>query len=477
MKKFLSIFCASLFFGMMLLPFVACSEVEESATSEITELRFDIRVTNASEPATKVVKTSWENGDKIFIFFKKTAPTEEYLNNLYYATLTYNSGTGKWDGAFSEGSSHVEKIGTAGIMYAIYFPFANVQRETGGWFYSSGQTNGALNGKFVYSFYMTNGAGSSYTLTKSDDIATLSGDLSLVLPSDMVYFYVSAKDGKFNENEKYRLSVAGVKPATVTEWENGVFEPSVLGPGQPMWGYKYGDGIAFAGLIDDSWATAGDHKCYFFSDGDPATTKTLKNKTLTGHATVNLDVTSGWTRAIPDVDYTKMCDGNYWGNWNLGCEDIDDDTYGLTFRWGEIVPNGTGGYFPLSMISTNPLVGGYAVYDAARALLGANWRMPTKAEMEYLIADSGNCTNEYKSASAGLGGKRGWLCTGKTEPKNSIYFRTDNSKDGVYWTATSPNSSYAISCRFTNSWFASFENSDRTALKAIRPIYCGPVSD
>ena len=129
------------------------------------------------------------------------------------------------------------------------------------------------------------------------------------------------------------------------------------------------------------------------------------------------------------------------------------------------------------MISTNPLVGGYAVYDAARALLGANWRMPTKAEMEYLKADSGKCTNEYKSAFDGLGGKRGWLCTGKTEPKNSIYFRTDNSKDGVYWTATSPNSSYAISCRFTDSWFASFENSDRTALKAIRPIYCGPVSD
>ena len=475
MKKFWSKICVVLFLGMMLFPFVACTEVEETPSSVITELRFEGNVFNASDPTTKVVKTAWENGDQIFVFFKKTAPEEEYVSHTYYVTFTYNSSSSEWTPSFSSSVYNIEKLGTAGTMYAVYFPFGKVH-FTGSWFEGSGHTNSALN-EYVYSFYMTNGEGSAYTITNNKNIATLKGDLPMALPADMVYFYVDAKDGKYNQSEKYRLSVAGVKPATVTTWEDGVFKTSVLGSGQPMWGYQYGEGIAFAGRIDDSWATVGDHKCYFFSDGDPATTKTLKNKTLVGRSTVNLNVTDGWTQAMTAPKYIKMCDGNYWGKWNLGCGDIDDTSYGVPFRWGEIVPNGTGGYFPLSIIYTNPLSGNYAIYDAARAMLGSNWRMPTKAEMEYL-KNSDNCTTSYEADGvAKFGYKRGWLCTGKTEPTNSIFFRTDGSNDGVYWTATSPNSSDAVSCRFTSSWFSSFENSDRTGLKVIRPIYCGPVSE
>ena len=99
MKKVLYVICAMLLSGVTAFQFTSCNNAEdENIPPRITELRFNINVNNASAPDTKAVKSDWEDGDKLFVFFKVDGTT--FLDAIKYVTLSYNGSTGKWDGVF-----------------------------------------------------------------------------------------------------------------------------------------------------------------------------------------------------------------------------------------------------------------------------------------------------------------------------------------------------------------------------------------
>lgn len=528
MKKVLYVICAMLLSGVTAFQFTSCNNSEdENIPPRITELRFNINVNNASAPDTKAVKSDWEDGDKLFVFFKVDGTT--FLDAIKYVTLSYNGSTGKWDGACSDALTDPAELGSAGKMYAVYFPFGGVAiasdpNNSGGvTFRTSGSKNSALDGFPIYTFYMNGYA--SYTISTAGDVATLDGTFDMKLPANYVYFYVDKAGDKFNENEKYRLAVEGVVPVACVSYFKGAFMETPqdydtftregnLGRfiGQPMWGYKYHDGIAFSGKINTqvnyaSWGSgsywggseAVDHKLIFFSDGDPAVTKTINAK-LASHASVKLlspvKGTNGWVQAVT-TPTTTLLNGTKWANWNLGAEDVNDLGYYL--RWGGlIVPKDyrAQGYLTERNIGKSLQNSGYEIFDAARAYLGADWRMPTKAEFDQLsnytiswiavgnttetvgptIENSltyiPNPTNPVHSTDAGM----------KVEKDgHSIFLPVSGYKNGetglsgtnqgVYWCSDYYSSTASYRYRFYKStWHSTDKNGTREYGQLIRPI-------
>ena len=470
MKK---IILVSVILGIIGISLTFCSK-DENTPIEIKELRFDISVNDMSS-GTKVVKTSWENGDKIFVFFSCKNTKHRQMNK--FVTLTYNGST--WIAEASSGLNAYSDLYSYGKMHALFFPFGNVRNTTSALLMSS--ENAAINNSPALSYYLTDDA--DYTIGMTGGIATLSGNLNLKIPDNFVYFYIDEKDGKFNENEKYRLSVEGVRPVTITGWStSGYFTQIILGSGQPMWGYKYGDGIAFSGMVDDSWSAPADHRFIFFEDGEPAVTK-IFNKSLDvsdhKHPSIRLKAPTainGWTQAISTPQYTLMGDGLKWARWNLGCTDLADESTGIAFRWGDLVP-ASGDYYCLLPLYQN-IEGAYQLFDVARAYLGADWRMPSKTEFETL---AGCCDLSSSSGGSVTGGDfTGWalkLTSNTGGNSNSIMLRTISGSAVGYWTSTYKNSStYCAFYKRVSSGgdFGTFDDNASSA-KIIRPIYIGPT--
>ena len=479
MKRFLSSICSVVFAGLVALSFYSCTRVEEIVAPEENEieLNFDIDVVIDNGPDTRVVKTDWEEGDKIFIFFRKPN-NGNYIDPSKYVTITYNGSS--WDTSVDSGSEMTLNFSTfgspnSGTMYAVFFPFGGVQPESGK-FISRGHTNTALNGIPPFSFYMVDN-GSPYTLSGSvTSTYTVSGTLTMALPENFVYFYIDAADGKYNESEKYRLSVEGVKPAAVNAWnKSSGFSYYTLGSGEPMWGYKYGNGICFAGIIDETWATeANNHKLIFFEDGEPALTKILSGKTLTSHASVNLSAptamdANGWVRYMAAPDFVEIA-GNKWSKWFLGSTAENDVTSKYLFRWSAIVPNC--GNTEFGTMQTHSITGDYVIYDPARAILGADWRMPNRSDFSALITDATLTTsNDWFTFTAGGNSI-------KVVTHNALYHEGGSN---YLWTSEVAGSiySYVREYHVGENAFPEVSSGTGDAVKRangsnfIRPIYVG----
>ena len=482
MRLYSPFLCAAILFGMIALTVSSCI-TNDIVPNEEEELRFDIKVINESSIGTKVVKTDWEVGDKIFVYFYNDKPRYVGSSGEKYVTLTYDGA--KWNAkstgvtiSTTTGNSYTGKSGT---MYGIYFPFGNAIISNSSYspyyaFTGSGNSNSALNNYPIFSYYLID-AGSGYTVSGS----TLSGTLHMSLPENFVYFYIEAADGKYNENEKYRLSVDGVKPATVIRWNNsnGSIVQAQLSAGLPMWGYKYGNGIAFAGIIDESWNSAADHQFIFFSDGDPAITKTFSSVSLSSHESVRLKTPNsenGWERYMADPEYVEI-GGIKWSKWNLGCISENDTEHYSLYRWAELVPNteeSSSSEYPQPPVKNASLIGDYAIFDPVRAALGSNWRMPTNADFNTLID---NCTISHTNDCFTL--------TSNAESEKHLYFYTHSAygKSGTnnyLLTSTSYDATYIYLREYHSGENAlssqrSGDSSKRINAKQafIRPIFIG----
>lgn len=156
--------------------------------------------------------------------------------------------------------------------------------------------------------------------------------------------------------------------------------------------------------------------------------------TLGGHDYVDLGLPSGLKWAKTNVGGTVETDA------------------GDTFYWGAISATSD------SYSSSTTSISGNASYDAARAIWGETWRMPTKEEFLELI---GNCTISYNTS----GSYNGTVLTGPNGKK--IYIRGNR-----YWTATPYNSYNAYYIYFYNNSmpFTSDWNSKSSYNHYIRPV-------
>lgn len=168
--------------------------------------------------------------------------------------------------------------------------------------------------------------------------------------------------------------------------------------------------------------------------------------------------------------------GVQWASCNVGAARPSE--LGLFFSWGNIVGHDVEeGYdfsqevynsTPAAEIETDLSV----TQDAARAYLGAPWRMPTAAEFQELYA---NCTNVWTSVN----GINGLLFTSNVNG-NSVFFPAAGYFNGSsyngrgafgdYWSLTYSSTSSAYSLASTGSGVTPDRVSQRRLGFSVRAV-------
>ena len=283
---------------------VACNK--ENTQPESTPTVFNITITR--EDDTKAVKSAWEDGDVVYVFFS-TVAAPNYVK--------YSHSSGAWTN---------EKIGTFnittdGTMTAIYLPFGN------------GETVSADGTSFVFgnnytSYYLKSTV--NYTISGG----VVSGTLNMKVPDGFVQFAMPLTNGTtqfFRETAgAYTLKEAHLTPcalASVDKDGNIINKTgSDYAAGKPVTGYIYDDGnaksINFSGILS-SIGAATDYAFEFVNNiGTAATnddvTYTLSgNKTMAAKAAIKFPLISSSAWKVKEPGFVTV-GGVTWAKWNVG---------------------------------------------------------------------------------------------------------------------------------------------------------------
>lgn len=254
------------------------------------------------EAATKAVKTGWDNGDAIFVFFSG-AQAPNFLKMTYngteWTTTEYNGDTA------TPGALGLQN-GDTGTMRAVFLPFGSNATV------SNDGTNYVFN-KTYYAYYLT----ATYGYTVSGNC--VSGTFDMKVPDGYVQFFVEDAGAV---DETYTLGCDAVIPVGVASIsENGtVNETTNKTATDDMPGYAYSGGYLFSGKLT-SWTY--DSNYYF------AKTKASDNsradyfvtgKTLSSHSSVKLPANgdSKWIAVGSDKLVQLTDDGLLWHTCNYG---------------------------------------------------------------------------------------------------------------------------------------------------------------
>lgn len=412
MKKYLIILAAAAVF-------VSCGKEtiepeKEIATVQETPVTFNLTA-NHPDP-TKAVKSGWEAGDAIFVFFTGAAAPK-------HLKMTYDGST--WTSAEYDGATQTDGAlglsnGDTGTMRAVFLPFCSEATV------SASGTDFIFSTTY-YAYYLT--ATLSYTVTDNE----VSGAFNMTIPDDYVQFFIEdseATDGA------YTLGTDAVIPTGVASIAaNGdITETSDKAAGDDMTGYVYGSGAAkghlFSGKLNGSYSFGG----YYF-----AKTKTADNsradyfvtgKTLASHSAVKLPAQNNerWSPVGENVTVNMGSDIGIWFTCNYGCS----------------VPEQIGTL--------------YSFQDANA--LGVD--LPSK-ELFEKINNASYCSYTWLEIHSQPG------VVFKSE-QGFLFLPTTRSDVGEYWSSTEHSDSQAWYCNFIKDFAHGVGRTYRTDEYAVRPF-------
>lgn len=205
--------------------------------NEITPaIVFNLAANHPDGESTKAVKSGWEDGDAIFVFFNNVA-SPKHLKMTYNGTSWTSA---EYDGATPTPGALGLANGATGTMRAVFLPFG------------SNLTVSASGGRFVfskiqYSYYLT--ATLSYTVTNN----TVSGAFDMKVPANYVQFYVEDSNPI---DEAYTLGCDAVIPTGIASiaGNGNITETSDKVYSDDMPGYAYQGGYLFSGKLVSSYA-------------------------------------------------------------------------------------------------------------------------------------------------------------------------------------------------------------------------------
>ena len=374
--------------------FLSCGK-ENPVFLDVTKGSVTFELTAMHPGETKAVKTGWQKGDVIFVFFDKVAAPK-------YLKMTFSGSS--WVTAEMNGSSASPDClglqnGDAGSMRAVFLPFG------------SGADVSASGTDFVFSttYY-------AYYLTASMDYSVsdnkVSGAFKMAIPEGYVQFYVEDPDA---EDGAFTLGTDAVIPVGVTriDKKGNIVETSDRVAGDDMPGYSYDGGYLFSGKLS-SWTAS--HDYYYFAKTD------VKNKsrqdwftelkTLTSHKSIKLPANGDKEK------WQSVGSGNY-----VTLENKEHQTIGIwhSCNFNQSAPEELGDKYD---------------FDKARKL---NMVLPSANQMETLVNE---CTWHWMSVH----GVTGMVVKAA---KGFIFLPADNASgsEGHYWTGNG-SSLYAVRLYF-----------------------------
>lgn len=225
--------------ALTVLSFVSCSKEEPNDLQEVKEvpstiINFNLTA-NHPDGTTKAVKTGWETGDVIFVFFNNIA-APRYLRMCYDGSTW---GYTQMNGTTEESLGLVENA--TGTMRAIFLPFASDADIT---------ANGTVFkfSKTTYSYYLT--ATLDYTVTGGE----VSGTFNMQIPSGYIQFFLD--DSSASSSTQIELREPNLTPQGIASIAaNGTINHTGTAYGASLPGYVY----------DKSAKESGESKGYLFS--------------------------------------------------------------------------------------------------------------------------------------------------------------------------------------------------------------------
>lgn len=409
---------------------VSCGkETLAPETVQATPITFNL---SANHPdATKAVKSGWESGDAIFVFFTGAA-APKHLKMTYDGTAWTSA---EYDGATQTAGALGLKNGDTGAMRAVFLPFgSDATVSADGTSFTFSET--------YYAYYLT--ATLDYTVADNK----VSGAFNMVIPEGYVQFFVedaSATDGG------YTLGTDAVIPTGVASIaaDGTITETSDKTAGDDMTGYAYSGGYLFSGKLNGSYNYGG----YYFAktkaaDGSRAD-YFVSGKTLASHSAVKLPAndnvytstvtsTGKWIPVGSGINVTlyKIQDaGTAW-------ESIGTLGEWYTCNYGQSVPEALGSLY---------------TFDDANAL-GVS--LPTNAQFQ-MIANSSNCSYTWLTVH----GQQGAVFKAD---RGFLFLPAQNDYPGLYWSSTEHDSNGAWVIFFSSSEVLNYVSG--TILCAVRPI-------
>ena len=402
MKKILILLCAAV-------ALFSCSKEtavpEETVSSPMT---FNLTVSHPGDATKAALKTGWEDGDVVYVFFRDIPA--KYLKLEYKGTAWTRPEPE--NEPLPEDFSGVPDINKS--MMAVHIPHykltVSYDAATKKFYFKD------ASGNFIYTYYLESGH-TPYTVSGT----TVSGELEMAKTSKCVQFFVPGIPEA--EAPLYRLREANLHPRACEHYDGDNFGGTTLDGGYALEGFPYKGGVLFAGALN----TAGTATDYSFQLVKYVSgTKACAEGTylLQGNRTIG----EGVVLRFPELDswsYGKWVDMGSAGKWATGnltddggitvSEDniVAPDAAGKYYAWGETVgyaPSGTrfsrqfdwadyklanGASKKLTKYCYDASYGneGYTdtltelegIDDAATVNLGSSWRMPTEAECEELV--------------------------------------------------------------------------------------------
>lgn len=381
MKKFVfSIIAILAVISCSVEPLEPFDEENAQVSATLGPIVFDLQA-NHPDMQTKAVKTGWEAGDAIFVFFSNVS-APKFLKMSYdgsdWTAAEYNGDTA------TPGALGLVN-GNTGTMRAVFLPFG------------SNATVSADGTKFVfnktyYAYYLT--ATLEYTVVGNK----VSGAFDMAVPDDYVQFFV---EDAYAVDEACSLGCDAVIPVGVASIAaNGtVNETTGKTAADDMPGYAYSGGYLFSGKLG-SW---GYDSNYYFAktkaDGTERHDYFVTGKTLASHSSVKLPASgdSKWQAVGSDKLVQLTYDGS------------DPNVWWSTCDYDQSLPELTGTKYQ---------------FAAANSISGVS--LPSKAQFQSIID---NCTWIPMS----IHGKNGGVMKSDS---GFLFFPAHDNTNGSYWTST-----------------------------------------
>ena len=211
-------------FGLALMALSACNKEEVTASRT---LKLDLNIIHDSD--TKAVKTGWESGDKIYVFFGKPADhtTPAYL------TLTYNGST--WTEDWTAGLEAEIASTASGKLHAVYTPgkLGTISYDP---YWKEYRFTGSDHGWYLKCENV------SYTVSEG----VLAATLNMARPSDFVQFYLEGQAANAGKLQFSGDKILKVKVSSISETG---FKQGSHGYGSAIDGVAYKGGLMFSGIL------------------------------------------------------------------------------------------------------------------------------------------------------------------------------------------------------------------------------------
>ena len=211
-------------FGVALMALSACSKEEVPAPKT---LKLDLNITHDSY--TKAVKTGWESGDKIYVFFGKP---EDHTTPAFL-TLTFDGSS--WTEAWTAGLEAEIAATESGKLHAIYTP-----GKLGTISYSSYDKRYNFNGSDPGWYLKCENV--SYTVSEG----VLAATLNMARPSNFVQFYL---EGQAANAGKLQFSGDKILKVKISSISGTGFGQSNYSYGYAIDGVAYKGGLMFSGTL------------------------------------------------------------------------------------------------------------------------------------------------------------------------------------------------------------------------------------